>query len=88
MGIFCVGKNAKPSGAIDPPILIHYITLNLNISASRQDIKILLARFWAIYVRILHDKFQLSSFKTVGENRGYGQSDAQGTSRHFAYANF
>jgi len=63
---------------------IHNITLNNNISASRQDIKILLHRFWAIYVRIMHAKFQPSSFKTVGEDRGDIQSDAHVTSRHFA----
>jgi len=40
----CVGKNAKPSRATHPP-LIHPITLNLNISGSRQDIKILFGRF-------------------------------------------
>jgi len=47
-------------------ILIHYITLNLNISASRQKIKKLVGNFGAIHVRIMHANFQVSSFTGVG----------------------
>jgi len=49
---------------------VYYITLNLNISAPRQNIKNLEHRFWAIYVRIMLAIFQPSSFKTVGGDRG------------------
>jgi len=40
---------------------IYYRTLNLNISAYRQNIKNLVGNFEAIYVRIMHAKFQTSS---------------------------
>jgi len=39
------------------------------------SIKILLDRFWAIYMRIIPDKFQLSIFKTVGGDRVDRQTD-------------
>jgi len=43
----------------DPfPHLVHYITLNLNISTSRQIIKNLVGSFGGIRVRIMHAKFQ------------------------------
>jgi len=57
--------------------LIHYRTLNLNISASRKDIKILLDRFCAPYMMITHAKFRLSSYKTVEGERGDGQKDGR-----------
>jgi len=46
--------------------LVYYITFNLKISASRQNIKNLISNFGAIYVGIMHDKFQASSFTGVG----------------------
>jgi len=48
------------------PLLIHNITLNLNISPSRQNIKNLVGYFGGIYVRIMHAKFQTSSLNGVG----------------------
>jgi len=51
-----------PRHSIVQLALIHYITLNFNMSASRQDIKILLSRFLAIYMRIIPAKFQPSNF--------------------------
>jgi len=43
-----------------------YKTLNLNISASRQNIKNLVGNFLAIYVGILHGNIQTYSFPGVG----------------------
>jgi len=48
------------------PTLIHNITLNLNTSTSRQNIKNLVVNFGGIYVRIMRAKFQASSFNGVG----------------------
>jgi len=42
------------------------MTLNLNISASRQDIKNMVHKFEAIHVRIMHANLQASSFPSVG----------------------
>jgi len=50
--------------------LVYYITFNLKISASRQNIKNLISNFGAIYVGIMHDKFQASSFTGVGGEWG------------------
>jgi len=44
--------------------------LNLNISASRQNIKNLVSNFGAIYVRIMHANFQASRFIGVGGEYG------------------
>jgi len=41
-----------------PAHLVYYIILNLNISASRQNIKNLINNFGAIHVGIMHAKFQ------------------------------
>jgi len=41
-------------------------TLNLNISACRQNIKNLIGNFGAIHVRIMLVNFQASSFTVVG----------------------
>jgi len=46
--------------------LVYYITLNLNISASSQNIKNLINNFGAIHVGIMYAKFQASSFTGVG----------------------
>jgi len=82
MGIFCAGKNAKPSLATLPPLswltmffkgpapLVYNITLNLNISASRQNIKKMICNFGAIHVGIMQAKFQASSFTRVGGEYG------------------
>jgi len=48
--------------------LVYYITLNLNISTFRQNIKNLIANFEAIHVGIQDAKFQATSFTGVGEN--------------------
>jgi len=53
-----------------PAHLVYFITLNLNISASRQNIKNLISNFGAIHVRILLGKFQASSFTGVGGEWG------------------
>jgi len=50
--------------------LVYYITLNLNISASRQYIKNLMGTFGAVHVGIMHAKFQASSFSCVGREWG------------------
>jgi len=50
-----------------PAHLVYYVTLNLNISAFRQNIKYLIGNFGAIHVGIMHAKFQASSFAGVGE---------------------
>jgi len=42
---------------LGPYILIHYTTLNLKISASRQNIKNLVSNFGTIHVRNMHAKF-------------------------------
>jgi len=64
--------------------LIHYETLNLNISASRQNIKNLVNNFGVIHVRIMHANFQVSSFTGVGGGGvGDRRKDGQGTSRCF-----
>jgi len=42
-----------------------YKTLNLNISAFRQNIKKLISNFGVILVRIMHAKFHLSLFNGV-----------------------
>jgi len=49
-----------------PTHLVYYITLNLNISACRQNVKNLIGKFAAIYVGIMLAKFQVSSFTEVG----------------------
>jgi len=54
--------------------LIHYWTLNLNISASLQIIKNLVGNFGAIYMEIMHARFQLSSFTGVGGKWGHIRS--------------
>jgi len=49
------------------PPLIHYMTLNFNISTSRQNIKSLVGNFGGIHVKIImHAKFQASRFNGVG----------------------
>jgi len=50
--------------------LIHYITLNLNISAPRQDNKNLLGKFWATNMMLTPAKFQPSSSIGMGGQRG------------------
>jgi len=42
------------------------VNLNLNISASRQNIKNLICDFGATHVRIMHANFQASSFTGLG----------------------
>jgi len=64
-GHFCAEKNAKPLQATHSP-LNYYITLNLNISTSRQNIKNLIGNFGGIHVRIMQAEFQASSFNGVG----------------------
>jgi len=54
--------------------LIHYIILNLNVSASKQDIKILFGRFWATSMMIIPAKFQPFIFKTVRGDSGEGRT--------------
>jgi len=49
---------------------IKYKTLNLNISASKQNIKNLIDSFRAIPVRSTHANFQASSSTGVGEECG------------------
>jgi len=49
---------------------IDYINLKLNILSSRQDIKILLHRFWATNMMIIPVKFQPSRTKGVDGVRG------------------
>jgi len=49
-----------------PAHLVYYITLHLNISASRQNIKNLIGKFRAVHVGIVHAKFQAYSFAGVG----------------------
>jgi len=49
-----------------PDHLVYYITLNLNISASRQNIENLIGNFGAIHVLTMHAKFQASSLTGVG----------------------
>jgi len=44
--------------------------LNLNILASRQNIKNLDSNFWAIYVGNIHANFQVSSSTSVGREWG------------------
>jgi len=64
-----------------------FLSLNkvsLNISASRQNFKNLVHRFWAIHVRIISAKFQPSSFKTVEVDRCDTWKDGHETSRHFS----
>jgi len=39
---------------------VYYITLNLNISASRRNIKNMIGNFGAIHVVIMHTKYQAS----------------------------
>jgi len=81
-GIFCAGNNSEPSRAtLSTPLLpyllinnvfkgpahiVYCITLNLNISASRQNTKHLIGNFGAIHVVIVHAKFKASSFTGVG----------------------
>jgi len=62
---------------------MHYRTLSLNISASRQNIKNLVGIFGAIYVRIMHANFQAFSSTGVGEGGGDRRKDGHGTSGHF-----
>jgi len=47
--------------------------LNLNISASIQNIKNLVSDFGAIYVRIMHASFQASSFMGAAREWGDGR---------------
>jgi len=44
----------------------HQFTLNLNISASKQNTKNLIDNFGAIHVGIMHAKFQASRFTGLG----------------------
>jgi len=67
MGIFVQGKMTIFEG---PAYLVYYITLNLNILASRQNVKNLIYNFGAIHVGILYAKFQASSFTAVGGEWG------------------
>jgi len=53
-----------------PAQLVDFITLNLNISASRQNVKNLIDYFGAIHVGIIHAKFQASSFTSVRRKWG------------------
>jgi len=53
-----------------PAHLVYYITLDLNISTSKQNIKNLIRNFGAIHVGIVHAKFQASSFTSVGGEWG------------------
>jgi len=53
-----------------PAHLVYFITLNLDISASRQNIKNLISNFGAIHVGIMHAKFQAFSFTGVGGEWG------------------
>jgi len=46
------------------------MTLNLNISASGQDVKNLVSKFEAIHVRIMPGNFQYSSLPGVGGKKG------------------
>jgi len=48
------------------PSFIHNLSLNLNISDSRQNIKNLFGNLGGIHVRIMHVKFQASSSTGVG----------------------
>jgi len=57
-----------------PAYLVYYITLNLNISAFRQNIKNLISNFEAIHVGIMHAKFQASCFTGVGWEWGDGST--------------
>jgi len=52
------------------PPLIHYITLNINISTLKQISKNLVGNLGGIYVRIMHAKFQASSLPHVGGEWG------------------
>jgi len=54
-------------------ILIQYITLNLNISASRHDIKNMVGNFGALHVGNMHANFQASSSTSMGGGGGDGQ---------------
>jgi len=59
MAFFVHGK--MPNAPEQPiPPFIHYITLNLNILTSRQNIKNLVGNFEGIHLRIMHAKFQAS----------------------------
>jgi len=59
------GKMPNPPDQPIPP-LAHYITLNLNISTSGQNIKNLVGTFEGIHVRIVQAKFQAPSSTGVG----------------------
>jgi len=49
-----------------PAHQVYYITLNLNISAFRQNIENPIGNFGTIHVGIMYAKFQASSFTGVG----------------------
>jgi len=61
---------------------IHYKTLNLIFSASKQNITNLGGSLGAIHVGNMHAKFQPSSFNVGGG--GDRRKDRQGISRHIA----
>jgi len=68
------GKMPKPPSDPFHP-LIHYITLSLNISISRQNVKNQVGYFGAIHVGITHAKFDASNSTGVGGEWGDSPSD-------------
>jgi len=52
------------------PSLIHYMTLNLNISTSRQNIKNLVGKFGGIHVKICIPNFKPLASMAREENEG------------------
>jgi len=48
---------------------VYYNTLNLILSASKQNIKNLVSNFGSIHVGIMHAEFQPSSFNGMGGGR-------------------
>jgi len=62
-------------------MLNHYITLNFDISASKQSIKKLDSTFGVIHVRVTHAHFKASSSTGMGGVGGDGWIDAHVMSR-------
>jgi len=80
-GHFLSGEKCQTLSSDPPPLswltflkgpaqLVYNTTLNLNISASRQNITNLVRNIGAIYVENMHAKFQASSFTSVGGEWG------------------
>jgi len=80
---FVQGKMPNPTKQLSAH-QVYCKTLNSNFSASKQNVKNLVGDFGAIYVGIMHAKFQPSSLNGVKVGGCDRWMDRQGTSHHIS----